>query len=337
MSPEVLLGDEFDLPTNIFSLGIILCEIVSRQLADDRHSKRCPPTFNIDEDEIRKLASPGCPPDMVTLCLDCLALPQILPRDLLPLTSLNVIDSLKWKYWHVQARMKMHVLVVSSSWHPWRFGMGVGKDIRSSGSSTDDSDDELMKAVMGLSSVGVNSGWSDPTDVPPFLSSILTICASPNPNETPDQVLPASNPSPSSRSTIIAQHAEGEDLLGTSSIMALLTHTTLRQACLQSPAPIRSLHGNYVAPLIRRFIRTSPPLSTVFVAYTTTKPDEAVQVVVDGHVAHYELAQVSCITEREISRLGLQTFRGACDTMTAYDWAGGCFQKDDFMYHPADL
>ena len=71
MSPEVLLRDEFDLPTDIFSLGIILCEIVSRQLADDKHFKRCPPTFNIDEDKIRKLVSPGCPPDMITLCLDC--------------------------------------------------------------------------------------------------------------------------------------------------------------------------------------------------------------------------------------------------------------------------
>ncbi|PBK63083.1 hypothetical protein ARMSODRAFT_980267 [Armillaria solidipes] len=51
-------------------------------------------------------------------------------------------------------------------------------------------------------------------------------------------------------------------------------------------------------------VQMPPPPSTVFVAYTTTKPDEAVQVVVDGHVVHYKIAKVSCITEREISRLG---------------------------------
>lgn len=35
MSPEILLGNEFDLPTDIFSLGVIFCEILSRKLADD--------------------------------------------------------------------------------------------------------------------------------------------------------------------------------------------------------------------------------------------------------------------------------------------------------------
>ncbi|KAK0463124.1 kinase-like domain-containing protein [Desarmillaria tabescens] len=296
MSPEVLLGDEFDLPTDIFSLGIILCEIVSRQLADDRHFKRTPPTFDIDVDEIRKLASPGCPPDMIALCIDCLATdPAARPvtRDILePRDEDAHVGSIKFMTGGKRPSAGPRIP---------SFGMGVGKDIRSSGSSTDDSDDELMEAVMGLSSVGVNSDWSDSTGgkfasrgnepllntgsseysttvirshpsqqtMPPSLSSILTIRASPNPNETPDPVLPASNSSSSSQpSTIMAQRAEGEDLLGTSSIMSIDTldsyHTAAGVSAISSAlateggSTIRTLNGNYVAPLVHRFTLLKP-------------------------------------------------------------------------------
>ncbi|KAK0193235.1 kinase-like domain-containing protein [Armillaria mellea] len=228
MSPEVLLGDE--------------------------------------EDEIQKLASLGCPPDMIALCLDCLATDPAIEDEDAHIGSIKFMTGGK------------------------RPSAGL-KDIQSSGSSTDDSDDELMEAVMGLSSLGVNSGWSDSTGgkpvphldhdgnqpllntgsseystmvihlhpsqqtVPPSLSSILTIPASPNPNKTPDQVLPASNPSPSSCSTIVAQCAEGKDLLGTSSIMSIdsldLYHTVAGVSAISSTlvteggSMIRSLHGNY--------------------------------------------------------------------------------------------
>jgi LIM domain kinase 1 len=73
MSPEILLGDEFDLPTDIFSLGVIFSEIATRKLADDTHLKRHPPNFGMDFDELRQLASPDCPPDFIKLCMDCLA------------------------------------------------------------------------------------------------------------------------------------------------------------------------------------------------------------------------------------------------------------------------
>ncbi|KAK0184068.1 hypothetical protein F5146DRAFT_1177297 [Armillaria mellea] len=222
------------------------------------------------EDEIQKLTSPGCPPDMITLCLDCLATdPAARPvtHDILKCLQLIEVEVLARLSKDEDAHLRNR------------------KDIQSSRSSTDDSDDELMEAVMGLSSLGVNSGWSDSTGggnqpllntgsseysttvihshpsqqtVPPSLSSILTICASPNPNETPDQVLPASNPSPSSRSTIVAQHAEGENLLGTSSIMSIdsldLYHTAAGVFAISSAlvteggSMICSLHGNYVAP-----------------------------------------------------------------------------------------
>ena len=36
MSPEIINGLEFDLPTDVFSLGIIFIEITSRKLVDSR-------------------------------------------------------------------------------------------------------------------------------------------------------------------------------------------------------------------------------------------------------------------------------------------------------------
>ena len=92
MSPEIIIGDEFDLETDIFSLGrsqyklsavqdsdmpylegIIFCEISSRKLVDDFTFKRIMPSFGLDAAEVRQLASPGCPPAYVELAIACVA------------------------------------------------------------------------------------------------------------------------------------------------------------------------------------------------------------------------------------------------------------------------
>lgn len=168
MSPEISLGDEFDLPTDIFSLGVIYCEIAARKLADDHHFKRFPPTFAIDPEEVRKLASPGCPPAFLALALDCLATdPAARP------TTREILERLRLIEAEVLLRPNegadLHVGSVKFMTGAKRagmgpripsFGMGVAKDIRTSGSSTDESDDELMEAVQGLSDVGVDNDWS---------------------------------------------------------------------------------------------------------------------------------------------------------------------------------
>ncbi|KAJ7468591.1 kinase-like domain-containing protein [Mycena latifolia] len=310
MSPEILLGDEFDLPTDIFSLGIIFCEISARRLADDNHFKRTAPTFGIDPAEIHKLANPGCPPAFLSLCIDCLATdPAARPSTRDILERLRVIEA------EVLARPNegddLHVGSVKLMTAGKRagpgpripsFGVGVGKDIRSSSNnsssasanSTDDSDDEMMEAVMGLSSVGVgNSDWSEGTNGHeplldsnatastfsdysttvirahpnqgsgsqlPSLSSILTVRASPNPNETPDPVLP-STPRRS------LSESDDDDPLGHSvlSIASLDSYHTAHTASAISSAfateggsTIRSLHGNYTAPLVHRFSLLKP-------------------------------------------------------------------------------
>lgn len=168
MSPEILLGDEFDLSTDIFSLGIIFCEIGARRLADDRHFKRTPPTFGLDPAEVKKLMSPGYPEDFYRLCLDCCQTdPKLRP------TTRDILERLRLIEGEVLSRPDeggdMHlgsVRFMTSGKRPGAapripsFGMGVGKEIRS-GATSDDSDDELADAVMKLGSVHLTSGWSD--------------------------------------------------------------------------------------------------------------------------------------------------------------------------------
>lgn len=170
MSPEILLGDEFDLPTDIFSLGIIFCEIIGRRLADDHHFKRTAPSFGIDADEVHSLASPGCPPDLLQLAIECCAIdPSTRPttRDILERLRLIEVEVFarpnEDEDSHVGSVKFMTGKRTGAGPRIPSFGVGVGKDIRSSGSNTDDSDDELMEAVMGLSSVGVDSDWSNRT------------------------------------------------------------------------------------------------------------------------------------------------------------------------------
>ena len=188
MSPEILLGNEFDLPTDIFSLGVIFCEIAARKHASDHTFKHSAPSFSIDEDEVRKLASPGCPPAFVQLALDCLAAdPRARPNTREILERLRAIEA------EIIARPTeaddVHVgsvKFITGARRPGAppripsFGMGVGRDIRgkangngkshdtpagsliassSAHSCDDDSEEELMQAVMGLSKVDLYSTW----------------------------------------------------------------------------------------------------------------------------------------------------------------------------------
>jgi LIM domain kinase 1 len=172
MSPEILLGNEFDLPTDIFSLGVIFCEIASRKLADDNTFKRSAPSFAIDQDEVRRLASPGCPPALIQLCIDCLDNePSQRP------TTRVILDRLREIEAEVLSRPSetddLHVGTVKFMTGMKRpspapripsFGMGVGKDIANGSSrsdnASDESDEELTQAIEKLSKVDLASAWS---------------------------------------------------------------------------------------------------------------------------------------------------------------------------------
>ena len=172
MSPEILLGNEFDLPADIFSLGIMLCEIAARTLADDYHFKRAAPTFGIDVEEVKRRAGSGCPEAFIKLCLDCLALePTARPTTRIILDRLHEIE--------VEVLLRpseaddMHVGSVKFMKGGVRrglripsFGLGRGEGMdraRSSDEESTSSDDELVEAVMNLNDIHL--GISDFSDL----------------------------------------------------------------------------------------------------------------------------------------------------------------------------
>ncbi|KPV71924.1 uncharacterized protein RHOBADRAFT_4257, partial [Rhodotorula graminis WP1] len=71
MSPEILLGEAFDLKTDIFSLGVLFVEIASRQLASNHTFVRKLPDYGMSHDEVRGSVSSNCPRSFVDLALEC--------------------------------------------------------------------------------------------------------------------------------------------------------------------------------------------------------------------------------------------------------------------------
>ncbi|OBZ74830.1 putative serine/threonine-protein kinase kinX [Grifola frondosa] len=295
MSPEILLGNEFDLPTDIFSLGVILCEIASRKLADDNTFRRTAPSFCIDEDEVRRLASTGCPPAFIALCLECVALePATRPTTRVILDRLREIEAellsrpSQTEDIHLgTARFMSGMRRPGPAPRIPSFGMGVGKEIRSGSdknhSSDEDSDDEFSKAVIGLSKIGLDSSdWSAATNghdsaqplidstsstysqysttvvrahspqstdtVPPSLSSILTIRASPTANGSDDLThhplaTGAHGPTPTDSLLSIESYHTASSTMGLSIAAATEGGSTIRGSVL---------------PLVHRFTLIKP-------------------------------------------------------------------------------
>lgn len=71
MSPEILLGEAFDLKTDIFSLGVLFVEIASRQLASNHTFVRQLPDYGMSHDEVWGSVSSNCPRSFVELALEC--------------------------------------------------------------------------------------------------------------------------------------------------------------------------------------------------------------------------------------------------------------------------
>jgi LIM domain kinase 1 len=192
MSPEILLGHEFDLPTDIFSLGVILAEIAARHLADDTRFARSAPSFTIDAEEVRRLANTGCPPEFTQLTIECISgEPTKRPTTRVILDRLRAIEA------EVLARPEdqdpPHTGSIKFMTGNRRhapapripsFGQGIGEGIRISRSpepyfsDDDDSDEELSEALSRLDSVTVVDNGvplSSGTHILPFpLVSVLT-------------------------------------------------------------------------------------------------------------------------------------------------------------------
>ena len=179
MSPEIMLGLEFGLATDVFSLGIIFCEIAARKLADEYTFKRVAPRFEIDTEEVKRKVNSGCPEDFTKLALDCLAEePAQRPDVMTILARLAVIEAEVFN--RPEEAEDAHVGSVKFMGGAKRpgmapripsFGMGVGKHLKtngrnpSSGSSEDSEDEEEVIEALKDVHVGCKSTFPFlPTD-----------------------------------------------------------------------------------------------------------------------------------------------------------------------------
>ncbi|GMK58196.1 hypothetical protein CspeluHIS016_0502280 [Cutaneotrichosporon spelunceum] len=104
MSPEIIMGENFDLPTDVFSLGIVFIELLTRIVVGAKVYSRQAPEFTPDEETVRRRATQGCPPEFIDLALQCCSfasadrptLPEILHR--LRQMEMNVYNETEMGY-----------------------------------------------------------------------------------------------------------------------------------------------------------------------------------------------------------------------------------------------
>ena len=93
MSPEIALAMDFDQSSDIFSFGIVICELITGREPSASFLCRKPNNmFALDESEVRDAVLPGCPPELEALALQCCSLkPTDRPNAHLCIEELEVL------------------------------------------------------------------------------------------------------------------------------------------------------------------------------------------------------------------------------------------------------
>jgi serine/threonine protein kinase len=72
MAPEIALGEDFNIAADMFSYGIVLCEMICGKEPSGSFLKRSPrDLFALNEAELRQSVMPGCPESLEALTLQC--------------------------------------------------------------------------------------------------------------------------------------------------------------------------------------------------------------------------------------------------------------------------
>ncbi|GAM19016.1 hypothetical protein SAMD00019534_021910 [Acytostelium subglobosum LB1] len=72
VAPEILLGMSYDTSCDVFSYGVVLAELITGRKPGVDLWVRTPETcFDINPEELRQKALPGCPTKLIEVCLEC--------------------------------------------------------------------------------------------------------------------------------------------------------------------------------------------------------------------------------------------------------------------------
>jgi LIM domain kinase 1 len=72
MAPEIAMGEDFDCAADIFSFGILLCEMITnREPSDTFLKRRAKELFALNEEELRSAIPEDCPESLEALTLQC--------------------------------------------------------------------------------------------------------------------------------------------------------------------------------------------------------------------------------------------------------------------------
>lgn len=72
MAPEIAMGADFGVSADMFSFGMVLCEVVTRKQPGANFLHRQPQKmFALNEAELREHVLPGCPDDLQVMALQC--------------------------------------------------------------------------------------------------------------------------------------------------------------------------------------------------------------------------------------------------------------------------
>jgi len=72
VAPEILLGMSYDTSCDVFSYGVVVAELITGKKPGVDLWIRTPDNcFDINPDELRSKAMPGCPPRFLEMCIEC--------------------------------------------------------------------------------------------------------------------------------------------------------------------------------------------------------------------------------------------------------------------------
>lgn len=129
VAPEILLGMSYDTSCDVFSYGVVVAELITGKKPGVDLWIRSPDNcFDINPDELRAKALPGCPPRFMEMCIECCQYePLLRPKfdDILNMLSTieNTIseDADKLQQIHVQQQQQQEQQLLQQQLFPHQY------------------------------------------------------------------------------------------------------------------------------------------------------------------------------------------------------------------------